>query len=482
MSDTNTSARPRQLTMAGCFVVGGSLLLLVSVFDSVANLNSVDTRDEVAQVLSAGGAGFDLSVGQALTVMRAGLTVAGVCAAAAAVLGVFVLQRSTGARLALTIVAVPILLTAPLTGGLMGALVAASTAVLWSGPARDWFAGRPVRQPVAPAKSPPPPPVAGPADPPAPVAPEITARADPSTQPPATRGFGETPVDPRSVQPGAPVWAATRTNQPWAATAAAGPVPVPVKVACFATWVFSGAVALMYAVLLVALVVARGDVVDLVKKSPAWEQGNLQEDMLLPVLWVGCLMFLGWSLGACVLAVFTWRRQNWARYLLVASAGAALVASTFAFPVGIAHQIAAAATIGTLFSAAARAWFAAPAGGPPPPSPPGAGPGGWPPPAPQDPSPPEYPEGKPRVWWRGAGFPGRPGIPDVIGQSIALERQGTPDNPADVSLTFPDEYVAARGQACRSVARRRLMPSSIRSGSLQNAHRMRCRPSAEPSS
>ena len=66
MSDTNTSARPRQLTMAGCFVVGGSLLLLVSVFDTVTNLNSVDTRDEVAKVLSASGAGFDLSVGQAL--------------------------------------------------------------------------------------------------------------------------------------------------------------------------------------------------------------------------------------------------------------------------------------------------------------------------------------------------------------------------------------------------------------------------------
>ena len=400
MSDTKTSARPRQLTMAGCFVVGGSLLLLVSVFDSITNLNSVDTRDEVAKVLSAGGAGFDLSVSQALTVMRAGLTVAAVCAAAAAVLGVFVLQRSSGARLALTIVAVPILLTAPLTGGLVGALVAASTAVLWSGPARDWFAGRPVRQPVQPTKSPTPPtdptPSAdGPADRPSPVAPEISTRAYPSPSgPPATRGYGQQPVDPGSPQQGAPVWASTAT-QPWSATAApAGPVPVPVKVACFLTWLFSGAVALMYAALLVVLIVARGDIVDLVKKSPAWEQSNLEPGMLMPVLWVGCLMFLGWSLGACVLAVFTWRRHNWARYLLVASAGAALVASTFAFPIGIAHQIAAAVTIGALFNARARAWFAAPAGGPPPPPGPPS-PGGWPPP-PHDATPPQ--EGKPRVW------------------------------------------------------------------------------------
>ena len=404
MSDTNTSARPRQLTMAGCFVVGGSLLLLVSVFDTVTNLNSVDTRDEVAKVLSTSGAGFDLSVGQAIVVMRAGLTVAAVCAAAAAVLGFFALQqRSRGARLALTIVAVPILLTAPLTGGLVGALVAASTAVLWSGPARDWFSGRPVRQPLEREKTPTPPtpPVAKPADPPAPAAPEISTRAYPSpSQPPATRGFGETPVDPRSGQPGAPAWAATSAPQPWAATVTpAGPVPVPVKVACFLTWVFAGAVALMYAVLLVVLVVARGQIVDLVEKSPAWEQSNLQQDMLLPVLWVGCLMFLGWSLGACVLAFFTWRRHNWARYLLVASAGAALVASTFAFPVGIAHQIACAATIWALFSGGSRAWFAAPTGGPPPPPGPPS-PGAWPPPAsnPQDTPPPQRPEGKPPVW------------------------------------------------------------------------------------
>ncbi len=397
MSDTDTSARPRQLTMAGCFVVGGSLLLLVSVFDSITNLNSVDTRDEVAKVLSAGGVGFDLSVGQALSVMRAGLTVAAVCAAAAAVLGVFVLQRSRGARLALSIVAVPILLTAPLTGGFVGALVAAATAVLWSGPARDWFAGRPVRQPVEPRKStsPPAPPASGPAEPPAPAAPEISTRAYPSPSgPQATRGFGEQPVDPRTAPPGAPVWATPA--QPWAATdAPAGPVPVPVKVACILTWVFSGAVALMYAVLLVVLILARGDIVDLVKKSPAWEQSNLQPDMLVPVLWVGCLMFLGWSLGACVLAVFTWRRHNWARYLLVASAGAALVASTFAFPVGIAHQVAAAVTIGALFNGRARAWFAAPTGGPPPPPAP-PHPGGGPPRAPQDAQPPQ--EGKPRVW------------------------------------------------------------------------------------
>ena len=84
--------------------------------------------------------------------MRVGLMVAAACAAATAVLGVYALQGSRSARLALSILAVPILLTAPLTGGLMAALVAAATMMLWSGPARDWYAGRPVRNLEPPAR------------------------------------------------------------------------------------------------------------------------------------------------------------------------------------------------------------------------------------------------------------------------------------------------------------------------------------------
>ena len=147
MTEPTTTDRPRQLTMAGWFVVVGSVFLVASVFDSVANLNSVDTRESVTDALTTGsGAGLGLSVGTALTLMRVGLTVAAVCAAAAAVAGFFVLRRHRGARLLLAVLAVPLLVTAPLTGGLMGALVVAATMMMWNGQARDWFAGRPVRQ------------------------------------------------------------------------------------------------------------------------------------------------------------------------------------------------------------------------------------------------------------------------------------------------------------------------------------------------
>ncbi len=98
------------------------------------------------------GEGLGITMSQALTSMRVGLMVAGACAAAAAVLGFYVLKPNRGARLALSILAVPILLTAPLTGGITGALVVVATLMLWTGPARDWFAGRPVRELPVPGR------------------------------------------------------------------------------------------------------------------------------------------------------------------------------------------------------------------------------------------------------------------------------------------------------------------------------------------
>lgn len=439
MSDTDRSARPRQLTMAGGFVVGGSIFLVLSVFDTITSLHSVEMREEVTKVLaSPTGSGLGLSVSEALSVMRVGLMVAGACAAAAAVLGVYVFQRNRAARLALSILAVPILLTAPLTGGLVGALVAAATLMLWSGPARDWFAGRPVRQPVAasrqsgsgpgsssgpaPWETTMPPPVArnhgheqdpvppsadapvddAPADAVNPPASSLSTAAH-SSQPGAMSGYGERTPD--LVMGQEPAWLpAPYTDM----VRGLGP-PLTVKIACVLTWVFSGVVALLYIATLAALVVAPDRIVDFVVKIPEWKDANLDRSMVLPVLWAGCLMFLAWSLGACVLAFFTWRRHNWARWLLVASSAAALVAALFTFPVGILHQLAAALAIGGLVGTAARSWFA---GKSRPPGPPYSGAPGWPPAPGQYPSNPP-PPGNDQGHDQGHGQPPPGGKPPV---------------------------------------------------------------------
>ncbi len=426
MSDSEPSARPRQVTMAAGFVIGGSILLLVAAFDSITNLHSVDTRAAVAKMLASGtGDSFGISVSQVLSAMRVGLVVASLCAAVSAVLGIFALQRHRGARVLLSVLAVPILLTAPLTGGLLGALVVLATATLWSGPARDWFAGRPVRQPPvreerapdAPSRAaaqsgPVRPPAAGPPAPPAQANPRAPSAPDvstdrPSSQPAATPGYGVHPARQQVVPQATVATWDLPGGPPSQGPQGAGPVPAQVKLACVLTWTFAGVVALLYAGVMVALVVAQDELVDYVVSSPAWQRAKLQEDLILPVLWLGCLMFFAWCLGAMVLAVFTWRRHNWARFLLAASAGAALLAALFAFPVGLPHQVACAVTIAGLFSAGAREWFAPQGYGPPPGPPYGPPPGSMPGSTPdatsgsmpgQQPQPPQDRSGRPPVW------------------------------------------------------------------------------------
>lgn len=373
MSEPAAKTRPRQLTTAAWCVIGGSLYLLLTAFDTLSGLRSVDTRRRVEDVLATRtGSGLGISVEQALSGMRVGLEVTAVSAVCAAILGFFVLRGHQGARIGLSVVVVPLLLTSPLTGGVLGVVVAVATLLVWSGPARDWFAGRPVRvstgrlgqgpRPQAPVPPPEPaPPTALPrVTPPPDVSPH-----EPSSAPAPSAGFGQPPAAASSAAgpfappaPTAPA-AVPFAPSPWPSpTARRTPPPAEVKVACIVTWVFSGAVALLYAVMAVVLLVAQDRIVKLVLDSPAWARSNLRPDLLVPVLWLGCLLFLGWSLAACVLAFFTWRGHGWARWLLVASAAAAFVAAVFALPVGIPNQIACAVTFGGLLTPRARAWFA----------------------------------------------------------------------------------------------------------------------------
>ena len=168
---------------------------------------------------------------------------------------------------ALSVLAVPILLTAPLTGGLLGALIAAGDAGAVdrpraglvrrpSGPPAGRGAGRrpadvgrtlPPGEPRAPRCR------TQPAD--RPSAADVSTE-QPSSVPPATPGLRAAPgraarrLPHRTVGP-------PRGRRPWHAATAA--VPAQVKVACMLTWAFSGVVALLYAGVMVALVVAKDE-------------------------------------------------------------------------------------------------------------------------------------------------------------------------------------------------------------------------------
>ena len=141
---TEPLPRPRQVTMAGWMIIGGSVLVVATVFETITSLNTLETREAVTQFLSEPpGEGLGLDVSGALLVLRTVSMVAAGCAAVAAVLGFHVLRRNRSARLGVTVVAIPLFFTGMVTGGFLSSLVAASALLLWLEPSRNWFDGIP---------------------------------------------------------------------------------------------------------------------------------------------------------------------------------------------------------------------------------------------------------------------------------------------------------------------------------------------------
>jgi hypothetical protein len=364
-----------------------SAMLIARVYDGMAGLRSVDTRDALTKALTTGVAnGLDLSVADALSVMRVGLYVAGVAAVVTGILGIFVLQRHATARVVLTAAAVPVVLTAPLAGGFLGLLIGGATILLWSPPARDWFAGRPPRQVPAERTSRTPPP--RPFD--APVArPFSGSEADRPDQPPAPRPGWGTPAQPAPGPSYPPVPGAgfvdPRGSRPGERT------PVQVRTACILTWVLAGLTAGLYTLVVAAVAVDRGAVLDLLHDNASVRDANLNDNTLVALIVAVSAFLVLWCLAAGVLAVLAWRRQAWAWILLLVSAGAAALAGLLVLPFSVAHVVGAATAFLLLLRAPVRAWFAGTERpGPPPP---------WQPPAPSSPlPPPPSHDGKPPVW------------------------------------------------------------------------------------
>ena len=198
------------------------VLLVITLFDSMATVRSADMREQIADRLSRAPAdGLGLDVAGVVDLLRGVVLFSGALAAAGAVLAVFALQRHRGARIGLTVIAVLMLFSATFVSGLLPILVAVAASMMWGREARDWFAGRtpapprsgspteprPDRAAVWPTVTPPPPRATisgddrpGPAGQPFGVAPAATARRASSTarrrtprpaRPPSRPGGGD---------------------------------------------------------------------------------------------------------------------------------------------------------------------------------------------------------------------------------------------------------------------------------------------------
>jgi hypothetical protein len=373
MPQPDQSARPSQVTVAGWAVAGASVLLVFAVFDALGQLDTVDMRDRLGRAISSGLAkdsGFTVS--DATEVVRWCLYVSGVAAAVSSILGVYVLQGHRGARIGVTIAAVSIVLTASIAGSLtsfLGLLIGMGTALLWTLPARDWFAGRPitVRQPREPERRP---------EPPEPKTRVAWTPPPSDVQPPPTPGWGQLPPAPQL--PAAAGWPPPQPHAYPAYPVVGDERPPQVRLACILTWIFSSITALGYAAVLVVLAVDKERLVDELKKSPGWDS-SFDTDTVTTFVAVAAVAFIVWSLSAIVLAVLTWRRVRWAWLVLLASASIAGLVSVLALPYSLPFLAVIGASTGMLLRRTSRAWFAGPTYPGYPHLPPGPPPGPRPP-------------------------------------------------------------------------------------------------------
>lgn len=334
--------------MAGWMTIVGSVFVVLTMYDAVSNLRSLENQERVEQMLDDppwDGTGLDVE--QWLSIMQTLSMVAAACAAAAAILGWHVLQRNHAARVALSVVAVPLFLAGLVTGGFLTTLVAVAVVMMWTRPARDWFKGIPYTPPTPRAK----------VDATASSAPPTYPPAYPPAQPPS----GSTPA-PTLPDDAAPSQGQAHVGfgipQPRPAFTNAKP-PALLR-ACLITWVVAGATLLLCVVAFLVFAFSPDVVDQLREQNPqAVEDLQMQDDQVRLTLLIGMAVLGAWAASAVVLAIFTFRGHDWARILLIISAVAsglfALTGVTVVLP--LVAVVASGVTVHLLLRRDVRDWF-----------------------------------------------------------------------------------------------------------------------------
>lgn len=337
---SDATPRPSHTTMAAGMVIGGSVLIVVTVAQQLSELYSLEYREAVAEFLARPpGSGLGLDVSDALTFLRAALMVVAGCATAAAVLGFHVLRRNRRARLGLTILAVPLFLGGLTTGGFLTSLVAAASMLLWLGPSRAWLDRTPLPDQQRRDLERRPQPTWPPLPPPG-----------PTPGPSAGPGSGPPPHP-------------TALGQPPASPPASVPRPDAVVWACVLTWAFSG-LTLVLAAATATILAADPSLVweELQRQDPQLAaDSGLDRDSLVGATYVTLAVASTWCLAAIALAVLAFRRSAGGRLgLLICAAVAGLVSllATLSSVVMLVPALACLATVILLVRPEVRGWVA----------------------------------------------------------------------------------------------------------------------------
>ncbi|HWJ65637.1 MAG TPA: hypothetical protein VNT31_03080 [Nocardioides sp.] len=325
MSDKQ-QPRPGQATLAGVLIIGGSIVVVLSAWQRIASLHTIEVQEELQRMLAGQSGDMGMTVDGLATTIRVLCLVGAGAATAATILGFQVFQRSMSARIALTVLS-PLLLVGGLaTASFLAPMVLAGIALLWLQPTRDWYAGRPWVQAyeqrraerlarMQPPRTPSPPSEAPASDASAPVPPAPVA-APPVPAPPVP----------------APPHAHVARHRPDAVRRPGGLTAV-----CVMTWVLSALVVVVMG-LVSATAVAQGDAMlaDLREQQPELFEGTeITEATLVASVLVFGGIFILWALAAIVLAGLAFAGQNWARITLAVSsvvAGLTTLALSLAAP------------------------------------------------------------------------------------------------------------------------------------------------------
>lgn len=363
----------------------GSALLVLTLFDSISNVRSIEVRDGIEKFLATPpGDAFGLTVPATVEILRSLMLVTGAVAAAATVLAIYVFQRNKSARIGYSVSAALIMLTAPVSGSFLPVMIAFSAIMMWSRPARDWFSGDPaaarlVDQTGTPVSSGQPPDAEIPSSDDAGSLewPRMPGSSPDRSGPPPTQGFGSPPQAGSDPQPQPGPEGQSQPSQSWAPPTYvpqqpphqyggqpghaqprdAQKRPTTVTIAAWLTWGFSSLTLLAFAVVVLAMLAARDQLVDSLQSDPNFAALHLATDDVMAVLWAMSAVVLFWCAAAITLAALAYRGMNWARITLVVSSSFALLFSLAAFPVGLLHAMAAGATITLLFVGGANQWY-----------------------------------------------------------------------------------------------------------------------------
>lgn len=370
----STQTRPRQTTFAGGMIVLGSVFLLLTVWESVTSLRGIESRESVEEFVSEPpGSDLGLTVEGTLQLLRAVATVAGVCAAVAAVLGVYALRGHRPARIGLSVLAVPLFLSGIVAGGFMSSIVAVAIALLWVSPSREWFRGDPVpdrtppEAPRPPVWPPPPPHEDSDSSTGSSAGGQASVGGQPASGGPPAAAGGQAGS---GVQAGWPGQQTATSDHPaqygnWPAlpsTPTPDRRPEGVTLAFVLTLVSAGLVLLLTGISVLVMAVSPDLMWEEVQRQqPDLADQGVTQGLLQTTTYVMGGFLILWAAAAIVLAFLTLRRNRGAARALTASAAASAVLcviGTFASLLLALPAFASIITLAALRRPEVRAWLA----------------------------------------------------------------------------------------------------------------------------